>query len=146
MTATISANFGRRSETRGNATCRRCIRKLGRISIRPSSACTPPLPHCSRPASLSAWFPRTDAEGTESPQETADIPTKFLAALAGRLGKAEARSWLTGVTLCAVGEEWELRAPSAFKADWIRAQFAQALEHARSVAGLDRSPAVVAQQ
>lgn len=89
--------------------------------------------------------PKADADGTESLQDLSDIPTKFLAALAGRLGKTEARSWLTGVTLCAVEDEWELRAPSPFKADWIRAQFAQALEHARLVAGLEHSPIVVAQ-
>ena len=89
--------------------------------------------------------PKTDADGTEPPPTIPmDIPGKFLAALADRLGKTEARSWLTGVTLCAVDDEWELRAPSAFKADWIRAQFAQALEHARTTAGLERSPAVVA--
>ena len=86
----------------------------------------------------------TDADGTESQQPADDVPTRFLAALAGRLGKAEARSWLAGVTLCAVDDEWELRTSSAFRADWIRAHFAQALEHARLVTGLDRSPAVVA--
>jgi hypothetical protein len=90
----------------------------------------------------------TDAHGTESLQapSAADVPSRFMRALQSRLSKAEAGSWLAGVVLRAVGEEWELVAPSPFKADWIRAHFSQALEHARACAGLDRVPLVVSGQ
>ncbi|MBV8914897.1 MAG: hypothetical protein JOZ05_17895, partial [Acetobacteraceae bacterium] len=84
---------------------------------------------------------RTDAEGTESAQ---DVPSRFMAALAERLGKAEARSWLAGVTLVQASDEWQLLAPTTFKADWIRAHFLQALDHARAAAGLDRLPVIAA--
>ena len=84
----------------------------------------------------------TDAHGTESPQD--DLPSRFLTALRDRIGQAEARSWLANAVLRQAGEEWELVVSSSFKADWIRAQFSQALEHARVTAGLDAVPGVVA--
>ena len=84
----------------------------------------------------------TDAQGTESPQD--DLPSRFLAALRERIGQAEARSWLANAVLRSVGDEWELVVSSSFKADWIRAQFSVALEHARVTAGLEVVPGVVA--
>ena len=84
----------------------------------------------------------TDAESTESLQPDS-LPARFLAAFADRIGKPEARSWLKGVELQQDGEDWQVIAPTAFRADWIRAHFLQALEHARVAVGLERLPVVV---
>lgn len=86
--------------------------------------------------------PPADAQGTVLPHVAVDVPSRFMAALAERLGKAEAKSWLAGVHLCHASGEWHLIAPSAFKADWIRAQFSQALDHARVTVGLERIPTI----
>lgn len=91
--------------------------------------------------------PPTDALGTQPPSlpdnAADDIPSRFMAALSGQLGKAEARSWLAGAVLRQAEEDWELVVSSAFKADWIRAHFDQALEHARLAAGLATVPTLV---
>ncbi|HYZ62278.1 MAG TPA: replication protein RepA [Acetobacteraceae bacterium] len=108
------------------------------IRLYPSPA---PLRQARVKGAALTLVPPTDAEGTESAQ---DVPSRFLAALADRLGKAEAQSWLAGVRLVQDGDEWQLVAPTSFKADWIRAHFLQALEHARAAAGLERVPLVVA--
>ena len=71
-------------------------------------------------------IPATDADGT---------PARFLAALRGHLG-AEAKTWLTGAALEPAEDGWVLLLPTRFKADWVRARFSFALEHARVDAGL----------
>ena len=71
--------------------------------------------------------PATDADGT---------PARFLSALRGHLG-AEAKTWLTGAALEPADDGWVLLLPTRFKADWVRARFSSALEHARVDAGLE---------
>ena len=71
--------------------------------------------------------PTTDADGT---------PARFLAALQGRLG-AEAKTWLTGAASGRAEGGWVLLLPTRFEADWVRARFSSALEHARVDAGLE---------
>ncbi len=84
----------------------------------------------------------TDAHGTESLKPEATIPERFLKALADGLGAAEARSWLAGVDLMPIDQEWRVVAPTDFKATWIRSHFGPALERARLAAGLDTIPDV----
>ena len=111
------------------------------IRLHPSP---PPLQQTRIHLKLASPAP-TDAHGTQSPKPElpTDTPSRFLAALAGRLGKAEAKSWLAGAVLRQTEEEWELVVSSAFKANWIRAHFAPALEHARLTAGLASMPELV---
>lgn len=78
----------------------------------------------------------TDANGT---------PALFMTALRSELGTVQAQLWLAEATLELDGEIWTLMLPTRFKADWIRGQFLQALEKARSAAGMIRLPEVMVQ-
>ncbi len=68
----------------------------------------------------------------------------FFAALATAVGSIEARSWFDAAVLESSEEGWRLVVPTRFKADWIRAHYGPALEHARVAAGLDAAPQVTA--
>ena len=72
---------------------------------------------------------KTDADGT---------PARFLAALRGYLG-AEAKTWLAGAALEPTEDGWALLLPTRFKADWVRARFSFALEHAGVDAKLEHA-------
>lgn len=73
-----------------------------------------------------------------------EASTRFFAALAAAIGSIEARSWFRDAALEAGETGWRLVVPSRFKADWIRAHYAQALDRARVAAGLDAVPQVIA--
>lgn len=76
----------------------------------------------------------TDADGT---------PGQFLTALKSQLGAVEARLWLADAQLERLDENWVLRLPSRFKADWVRSRLSHMLDQAARAAGLDRVPDVL---
>ena len=76
----------------------------------------------------------TDADGT---------PDRFLTALKGQFGAVEARLWLADAQFERLDEEWVLRLPSRFKADWVRSKLSHMLDQAAKAAGLDRAPNVL---
>jgi hypothetical protein len=91
---------------------------------------------------LAAPSAATDAEST---QPLSDDPAAlFLTAFSGRLSKVEAKSWLSDATLEMREGEWTLLVGTAFKADWIRGHFGQAMEWAANQAKLGRVPYVAA--
>ena len=78
--------------------------------------------------------PLTDADGT---------PHRFLAALKGQLGAVEARLWLADAQLERLEDDWVLRLPSRFKADWVRSKLSHNLDQAAKAVGLVRVPDVL---
>jgi len=87
-------------------------------------------------AARKAAAPVPDASATDA----AGTPARFLTALRTKLSAVEAQLWLGDAALEQGEDGWVLTLPTRFKADWIRSQQSQALEHARVAAGLDRVP------
>jgi len=73
----------------------------------------------------------------ESPAE-ADIPRKFMVALAKEFGAVQARSWLKDATFEHDGDEWVLLTVTPFIASWIASHFDQALRRAAAAAEIDK--------
>ncbi|MDO9713083.1 replication protein RepA [Paracraurococcus lichenis] len=71
-----------------------------------------------------------------------DIPARFLKALRASLEPSLANVWLRDVRLEHRDEGWVLATTSSFKADYIRAHFGQALDHAAEHVGLAHRPDV----
>ena len=81
-------------------------------------------------------------DNTEAPQGDAIIARQFLATLADRIGRVEARSWLKDATLDQVAEEWVLLVGTRLTADWIRGHFDQQVRQAAELAGLTAPPVI----
>ncbi len=89
-------------------------------------------------AHLTIVAPATDDKGAPPP----DRQVMLLKALEATLGRVEARAWFGDARLEADGATWRLVVATAMKAEWIRAQYGQALERACAAAGVSPVPSI----
>ena len=90
----------------------------------------------------------TDDKGTRRPNSSSveaevadakpDVSAQFLKSIKDWLEPSVFRAWLRDCQLERVGEEWVLTTTTAFKADYIRGHFSQAIERASENVGLTR--------
>jgi hypothetical protein len=89
-----------------------------------------------------------DEEGTPHAVEGAldlvgaNLPKRFIDAMATAIGPAQAHLWLKDVSLERVEDEWVLVAGTRFCAHWIRSRFDNALRHAAAAVALPGPPDV----
>lgn len=74
--------------------------------------------------------------------DAASAQLRLVAAITAALGRVEARAWFGDASLQHGPDGWRLLVSTAFKAEWIRAQFPQVLERAAVAAGLGAAPIV----
>jgi hypothetical protein len=73
----------------------------------------------------------------ESPAN-ADIPRKFIVALAKEFGEVQARCWLKDAILEHDDDEWILLTATPFTASWIASHFDQALRRAAAASEIEK--------
>ena len=101
-----------------------------------------PAPLQRRPLKLVASNTPAATASQVPANQAGPATSDFLAAFGATLSEPEARSWLAGSTMDALGEELALVVSSRFKADYIRQNFEAQLARAATECGLAAVPAI----